>query len=1014
MKGLMKFGFVVLVVLFAGCAGTKEYKIAKRHLEYGEYGLALSSFKTALEKNPDFARDEGFQKSLRTAKWYRAKELFLEALSSADAGKLNESTGNLNEAIVLDPNNQQVKDALKSITEPQAERAGEAYARGVMHFDKKDWQEAKACFTQAIELKREHILARVRRFECTTKISESNVRFELAKNLISGKKLTGAMTALKESLAISPLHPEAGEVLETVEKQKAEAEELYRKAKESAAREDWNAAEKSFSAAVDIWSDYEDARKGLAEACLRQVDAYEEQNLLGHALIKCVMALEAVPDYKGLDKRARDLRDELIDSATCRVGLIVEDAGGDGRKAGKMEAAILSAQQESWPRFLKVATMAEMKISAVSPEYLIMCKVLELDAEKDKSVETKSERVKVGTKKSLNPKYMQYKKELEQLDPGCFAAFATALALQGTPEYIYEDVYETRHHVVTTYHHSASVSLMTRITEPATGTLVDSFVLSDKDAQSSDEEYGVDILSPIMKKCCDKLCRKVEFNLVEAHAGKLLEGARKSLEAGGSDEAVEACVKILLIAQERASETANQANQRIKENLGCKDFGISLTQLGLRLSIQDLEYGEDPTQTMSGKTIGRGRLGVHFQELTPELAARLGSTHTKGIVILAVEKDSAAEKAGLKQGDIIVEFNGQRVGKREEFTRKVITLEPGTMVKMAVLRDDKREDVIVKLGAWPTLTLLSFLPKDAEIKTVFEDDFTVNRGWFEHSDAEIKIEVRDGKYCISVNKGTGPIVPKIINFALENDFLIECRARLIERTGMFYGLMLGWDKQVPHNGFAFLVTDNGYVRFDKFYNEATPVIDWTAFNPAFLQKGHFNRLSVLRIGKKMRFFVNGYLVGETRYEPFFGNGFGFIVGSGEAEFDDFVVKVLRQSTTNEETWLEPLSKAEVAGVYQDTPGDLGLTVNNLTNDLARQLGFQGVTGVVVTSVRPGSIAESKGISVGTLIMEVNRKPVRNTREFNEVIEKTREKGKVLFLIKDRNYARFVVLNFSEK
>ncbi len=103
---------------------------------------------------------------------------------------------------------------------------------------------------------------------------------------------------------------------------------------------------------------------------------------------------------------------------------------------------------------------------------------------------------------------------------------------------------------------------------------------------------------------------------------------------------------------------------------------------------------------------------------------------------------------------------------------------------------------------------------------------------------------------------------------------------------------------------------------------------------------------------------------------------------------------------------EALASAEQGGSVEK----LGLSVQNLTSEIADRLGYKNTTGVVVTAVESGSLADFAGISVGTLIIEVNRKPVKNVSEFNRAIKEA-EKGKtVMLLVQDRNYKRLITLN----
>ena len=86
-------------------------------------------------------------------------------------------------------------------------------------------------------------------------------------------------------------------------------------------------------------------------------------------------------------------------------------------------------------------------------------------------------------------------------------------------------------------------------------------------------------------------------------------------------------------------------------------------------------------------------------------------------------------------------------------------------------------------------------------------------------------------------------------------------------------------------------------------------------------------------------------------------------------------------------------RSEVAQLRAaETIKDLGFSVENLTDELKESYGYEDMTGVIVTDVQPGSEAQRQGIAAGVLIKEVNRQSVRNTREFNQAIERARSRG----------------------
>ena len=94
---------------------------------------------------------------------------------------------------------------------------------------------------------------------------------------------------------------------------------------------------------------------------------------------------------------------------------------------------------------------------------------------------------------------------------------------------------------------------------------------------------------------------------------------------------------------------------------------------------------------------------------------------------------------------------------------------------------------------------------------------------------------------------------------------------------------------------------------------------------------------------------------------------------------------------------------------QNLQTDLGLTVQNLTDDLAERLGLQDMQGVVVAEVDPGSPADRAGLQRGWLIQEVNRNPIHNVKEFKEIVDAAPEDAALLLLVHDGEYTRYLPL-----
>jgi serine protease Do len=94
-----------------------------------------------------------------------------------------------------------------------------------------------------------------------------------------------------------------------------------------------------------------------------------------------------------------------------------------------------------------------------------------------------------------------------------------------------------------------------------------------------------------------------------------------------------------------------------------------------------------------------GWLGISISEVTAEKAKELKLPAERGVLVSDVEADSAAAKAGLKNGDVITEFNGQRVEGTVQFRRMVRETLAGRTVPVTVWRDGRSQTLQVEMGS---------------------------------------------------------------------------------------------------------------------------------------------------------------------------------------------------------------------------------------------------------------------------------------------------------------------------
>jgi serine protease Do len=93
-----------------------------------------------------------------------------------------------------------------------------------------------------------------------------------------------------------------------------------------------------------------------------------------------------------------------------------------------------------------------------------------------------------------------------------------------------------------------------------------------------------------------------------------------------------------------------------------------------------------------------GFLGVGIREVTAQRAKELHLKEEAGVEITAVRSDSPAEKAGLKAGDVVLQYNGTRVEGFEQFSRMVRETPVGREAKLQVFRNGGEQNINVKIA----------------------------------------------------------------------------------------------------------------------------------------------------------------------------------------------------------------------------------------------------------------------------------------------------------------------------
>jgi serine protease Do len=129
----------------------------------------------------------------------------------------------------------------------------------------------------------------------------------------------------------------------------------------------------------------------------------------------------------------------------------------------------------------------------------------------------------------------------------------------------------------------------------------------------------------------------------------------------------------------RAEELAAEVSQEVQEKVG---EGMA----------------EAPAIFIGSSEDGGGWLGIEIGEVTPEQARDLKLSAARGVVVMDVEPDSPAAKAGLKEKDVVTQYDGQTVEGTVQFRRLVRETPPGRTVALGISRDGAKQKISVEMG----------------------------------------------------------------------------------------------------------------------------------------------------------------------------------------------------------------------------------------------------------------------------------------------------------------------------
>ncbi|MEP6925264.1 MAG: DegQ family serine endoprotease [Pyrinomonadaceae bacterium] len=119
--------------------------------------------------------------------------------------------------------------------------------------------------------------------------------------------------------------------------------------------------------------------------------------------------------------------------------------------------------------------------------------------------------------------------------------------------------------------------------------------------------------------------------------------------------------------------------------------------IGIGFSIPSNMAKSVMDQLIKNGKVSRGMLGIGIQNVTSDLAQQFGLKDIRGVIINSVRQGSPADKAGVKQGDVVVAINNVPVTDNNELRNRVAQSAPGSQINLTVLRDGKEQNLTATL-----------------------------------------------------------------------------------------------------------------------------------------------------------------------------------------------------------------------------------------------------------------------------------------------------------------------------
>ncbi len=187
------------------------------------------------------------------------------------------------------------------------------------------------------------------------------------------------------------------------------------------------------------------------------------------------------------------------------------------------------------------------------------------------------------------------------------------------------------------------------------------------------------------------------------------------------------------------------------------------SNMAMKLTQQLVEYGE----------VRRGLLGIRAQDLTPDLGQAFGlSADVRGAVVVQVVEDSAAEKAGLRSGDVIVTVNGKSIRNGSELRNAIGLLRVGERIRLGILRDGRQRELVAEVAA-PVVSSIRGEELDARLAGATLADADAVGGRRMRIEGVVITEVERGSPAARAGLRPGDVVTSVNRQVVKNVAMVK-------------------------------------------------------------------------------------------------------------------------------------------------------------------------------------------------------------------------------------------------